>query len=463
MAPALGIRQRVARGVRGELSGHVVRVLIQLIGVSIFIPVWGLHRYGEWLILTAVPSYLAFADVGFTTAAVNDMIMSVARGDHRAAREVFQSILVVLGVIAVAVVVGLPLLAATAPLHHWLGLSTIDEATIGWILLALGIDACLVMWGALLGGGFACEGHYGDGAMWVAATSLIEFCALALVVLLGAGPGVAAAAMLTGRLGSTVAMGAALRRRAPYLRLGRPPALRSQLRRLLTPALASGAFPLGFALTLQGMVILIGTTLGPASAAVFSTLRTLSRAVIQLLGSVSAIAMPEVSKAFGEGDVPMLRRINRRACQAALWMAIPMIVVLAAFGGAILHLWTSGRVGTEGSLFYLFLAIAVVDTFWYTNMAILIATNRHQRVAGYYVAACILVLPLGRLLLGALGLPGAAVALLALEAFMFVVVLRRTIPAVDDRLRPFAIAVARPPLYLLGVFPRLRIRWPDAG
>jgi O-antigen/teichoic acid export membrane protein len=253
-------------------------------------------------------------------------------------------------------------------------------------------------------------------------------------------------------------MWVAMRRRARYLRFGRPAGFRTELRRLLTPALASGAFPLGFALTLQGMVILVGVVLGPAAAAVFSTLRTLSRAVIQLLGSVSAVVMPEVSKAFAQDDITLLRSLNRRACQVALWIAIPMVAVLAALGAPILHAWTSGKVGTQGSLLYLFLAITVVDTFWYTNMAVLIATNRHQRVATDYAIACTLTLPLGAALLNAIGLSGGAIALLALELVMAVVALRRTLPAVHDRLRPFAAAVARPPWYVLATISTLRPR-----
>ena len=458
-----GIRQRVIRGVGAQAFGHVVRVAIQLVSVSLFIPFWGLHRYGEWLILTAVPSYLAFSDVGFVSAAVNDIIMSTARGETQKARAVFQSIIVVLGVVALTVVVSLPIFAAVAPLGRWLNISTLNEVTIGWTILTLGLNACLVLWGSLLYGGFASVGKYGNGAIWIALTSLVEFCALALAVVLGAGVGVAAGAMLVGRLVCTGLMAASMARAAPFLRPGRPPHLRAELRRLLSPALASGAFPLGFALTLQGMVILVGVTLGPASAAIFSTLRTLSRAVIQLLASVSAVAMPEVSKAYGEGNVSLLRELNRRACQVATWITVPAVILLAVSGSVVLHVWTSGRVGTEGSLLYLFLAITVVDIFWYTNIAVLIATNRHQRVAMEYVVGCVLTLPLGWLLVGPLGLPGATLALLALELFMLGAVLRRTLPAVGDRLSQFALAVVRPPWYLLAGLSRLRWRSADVG
>ena len=55
------------------------------------------------------------------------------------------------------------------------------------------------------------------------------------------------------------------------------------------------AFVNGLFSTWFGMVVLVGVALSPASAAVFSTLRTMSRVVIQLLASVFAVISPEIS------------------------------------------------------------------------------------------------------------------------------------------------------------------------
>lgn len=445
-----GLRQRLVRGARAQVFGHAVRVLIQVGSVSIFTSTWGLHLYGEWLILAAVPLFLAFSDVGFVTAAVNEMIMAVGRDDRPQALAVFQVVSRVLLAVFAILAIALPTIAVIVPLTSLLQLSAINEFTAGWMVVALGLDALLVIYASLLYGGYACEGRYGEGAFAIAAIALVEFCALAATILGGGGPALAATAMLGGRLLGTLGMYVVLRRRAPWLRFGKRVGARGLLRSLLSPALASGAFPVSFALNVQGMVVMIGVVAGPVSVAVFSTLRTLSRAVIQLLASVNTVVSPEISKAFGAGDADLLRRLHRRGCQVAVWSAATLVILLAVFGGPILHLWTSGKVGTSGSLLYLFLAVTLIDAFWYASVAILIATNRHQRVAADYLVACLVTVPVAYVLLEAMGLSGAALSLILLEVFMGVSVLRRTLPAAQDSLLGLMRAIRTPPLYVLG-------------
>ncbi|MGI8557691.1 MAG: lipopolysaccharide biosynthesis protein [Solirubrobacteraceae bacterium] len=446
----------MTRGAQAQAFGHIVRVVIQLAGVPIFISVWGLHLYGEWLILTAVPSYLAFSDIGFVSAAGNEMIMSIGRNDREHALSIFQAVSLVVAAVVMGLLILLPAAASVAPLTTWLKLTVIHESAAGWIVLALSLDAMLALFASLLYGGYACEGRYGEGAFAIAAISLVEFAALALAVILGGGPGLAAGAMFAGRAVGTLAMLVGLRRHAPWLRFGVPHRPRSVLRGLLSPALAAGAFPVGFALNLQGMVILVGTVAGPANAAIFSTLRTVSRAVTQVLASVSSVVSPEVSKAFGEGDLALVRMIHRRGCQVAVWLAGSAVLVLGIFGGPILLFWTSGKVGSEGALLYLFLMTAAVDAFWYTSFAILFATNRHQRVAVHYVLANVLSLPVAFALLKLWGLSGAASALVLLELYMLFVVLRQALPAAGDSVLGLAAFIRVPPVYLLGRLARLR-------
>jgi O-antigen/teichoic acid export membrane protein len=172
----------------------------------------------------------------------------------------------------------------------------------------------------------------------------------------------------------------------------------------------------------------------------------MSRAVIQLVSSVQSVVIPEIARAFAAGEAKLLRALHRQGCQVAFWLSLSMVAVLALFGGAVLHVWTSGKVGRSGLLLYLFLVATVVDSLWYTSLTVLYATNRHQRVAGYYMVASLLSLPLAYGLLEIWGLSGAAAALVAAEVFMVFPVLRQSLPAAHDRPRAWLRAVARPPL-----------------
>lgn len=444
--PTPGLRQRIVRGARAQVVSHAARVLAQVASVSVLIGSWGLHRYGDWLILSAVPTYLAFSDIGFTGAATNEMTMATGRGDRQRATAVFRAVSLALLAVLLVLAVSLPMIALVVPLRSVLNLSTLGNGAAGGTFVALGLDALLTVFAGLLYGGFASAGHYGDGAMLMALTMLAEFGALAAAALAGGGPLLGALAMLTAQLAGTLIMYMIMRRRVPWLGLGRTPSPRAVLRPLLAPALGAGALPGALALNIQGMVLVIGLAAGPAAAAVFSTLRTMSRAVIQVVTSVAAIVTPEISRAFAEGDRELLRNLHRRGCQAAVWLAGAMVLALAVIGGPILRLWTHGKVGPSGLLLYIFLITTVVDSLWYTSLAALYGTNRHGRAAVLYTLASVACLPLAYGLLETWGLDGAALALLAVDVFMCVPVLRQSLPLAGDRLAAWAAAVAHPPV-----------------
>jgi O-antigen/teichoic acid export membrane protein len=438
----------MVRAVQGQLASHVVRVIVQVGTVSALTAAWGLNLFGDWLILSAVPIYLTFSETGLFAAASNEMIMKVARDDREGALVMFQAASMIVGVIFVGVALFLFAFVAIVPVTTLFNLSEMDESTASWALVSLGLSAWVSSYVSILYGGFASVGRQGEGAFGAAGILLAEFSALAGVALAGGSPALAATAMLLMQLVSTTTMYRILRRRAPWIRLGNPSGKREVLRGLLSPTLASAAFPAGFALNIQGMVILVGLVLGPASAAVFSILRTMSRVVIQLLASIFAVVSPELSRAYAQGDADLLRHLNRQGSQAAIWLAAPIILVLAVFGGPIVHIWTAGKVDTGGLLLYLFLMVAAVDTLWFTNLAVVFARNQHQRLAVYYIAASAINFPVALVLLNVWGIDGGAASLVVVELFMLVVVLREALPAAHDTLRGWLGAIIRPPRHL---------------
>jgi O-antigen/teichoic acid export membrane protein len=457
MSPPPMLRRRLIRGVQGQVAAHAARVFAQVASVSVLLASWGLHRYGDWVILSALPTWLAFSDIGFTGAATNEMTMAAGRDDHGRAREVFQAVSGLLLVILLGLAAALPLLVLALPMAQLLNLSTLSDTTAGWALVALGLDALFTVYAGLLYGAFASSGRYGEGSMLMAMTMLGEFGALALAALLGADPALAAVAMCAAQAAGTGVMYVLMRRRVPWLWAGRPRVRRAVLEPLLPAAVAAGAIPAALAVNIQGTVLLVGLSLGPASAAIFSTLRTMSRAVIQVVASVAAIVTPEISRAYAAGNSALLRTIHRRSCQIALWLALVLVAGLGVAGRPVLHLWTSGTIKPDAALLALFLAATVVDALWYTSLAVLYATNRHQRAAVAFTLVSLISLPVAYVSTKAWGLHGVALTLLAADLIMLVPVLRQSLPAAHDRLADWLSDVLVPPVWL-GALGRGRAR-----
>ncbi len=437
------------RGLRGQAFSQLVAVLGQIASVPFFLHFWGVELYGEWLTVVALPAYLSLTDVGFATAATHDMTMAVARDERWAALKLFQTNWLFISGASVLVIAAIAGAALMVPVGRWLQLSQLDRWSTGLVVLLMSAYVVIHLQVGVLYAGFFCEGNYGLGSFLIAVIRLIEFVLLLILLGLGTGPIGAASAHLAGSVLGAVGMRQVLRRLSPWLVYGTRHADLATLRRTARPALAFTLFPLGNALNLQGVVVIIGVLLGSSAVVAFSALRTLARLAAASLRTVNAIVQPEVAVAFGRGDLSLLRRLHRHACQAAVWGSAAASLALLMFGEPILKIWTQGQVSMNWILFCLLLATAVSSAVWQASLMIEYATNRHQGAAVVYASVNVLAVVLAYGAGLSLGIDGIAAILLLAEMIMVLCVLRASLVYTEERLQGFTVAVLKPPLALL--------------
>jgi len=279
----------------------------------------------------------------------------------------------------------------------------------------------------------------------MACVRLLEFGGLAVTVVLGGGPLAAATAFVSGRTAGTLGMWIVLRRRSPWLSFGCTYASKRTIRRLATPAFAFMAFPLGNALNVQGILIVVGSMLGPIPTVVFNTLRTMTRAGLQLINAIRAAVAAEISAAFGAGDYVLLRQIHHRSCQAALWLSVALVSCLFVLGGKILSVWTHGRVEMDMPAFVLLLCVVLPSSVWLSSLNVVYATNRHERVGAAYVAVSFVTVFAAYALARTLQLPGVAAILLLGDLGMALYVLGTSLNLLKESPTDFARALVAVP------------------
>ena len=258
-----GIRERLLKGIGAQGFSQAVQIFIRLAEVPLLLSFWGTQLYGEWLMLSAIPAYLSISDGGFAGAACREMTMRSGAGDRSGTLKIFQSTWVLLMVASVATVLLAFGMVHFAPFGNWLGFSAVGARDVRTVLLLLVVHVLAGFQGSLLNGGFWVAGCYPSGMYLITITQILEFAGLAIAVASGGGPVLAALGYLAGRLLGTALMWIGQRRVSPWLRYGVSHATFSELRRLVAPAFASLAFPLGNALNIQGMRLVVGLVLGP--------------------------------------------------------------------------------------------------------------------------------------------------------------------------------------------------------
>ena len=443
------LKSRFVKGLGGQAVTQAVTILLQLTTVPLLLYFWGLELMGEWLVLTAIPAYLMLGDLGFTSATINEMTMQVARDDRQGALQTFQSSNAMLGLMCGVMAVVGGLFAGFAPMADWFGfvhLDNSDAATV--IALQIGLIVVGIQVG-LINAGFVCEGAYGLGTALMAGISLTNFCLLAAMAVAGFGPVGAAAVLIIGELAGLIVMRLVLRRVAPWLKFGVTHASRRGVRQLFKPALGFVVYSVGQALNVQGVLLVVGAALGPAAVTAFNTMRMMTRFVNTLLTAYYGTVRPEISIAYGRGDMDLIRRLHAMACQVAIWLAVVAAIGYAAIGDWILGLWTHGQVALDPWLFAGLIAAMLFYALWFASSMVFYGTSRHHGLAWMLVAANAASVALAYVLLDLVGLAGAGLAAAAAELTMLAYVVWRTLRMLDESLAQWLRSVLPPPVKLV--------------
>jgi len=431
------LRGRLLRGLGATALGPIVTAVIQLATVPCLLHFWGAAKYGDWLVLSAIPSYLGLSDLGFGDASGSDMTMRVASGDRAAAIETFQSSLVLLSVVSLVVAATAATAVWHVPWQQWLRLATLSDVHASAVVLVLGIYVLVSQQCGILESGFRCDGNFATGNLGGTLIRVVESAAGTIIGALTGSLLWAAAAYLISRVAGTLAYGMVLRKKNPWLSLGFSCARFSRIKELAAPAFGFVALPLSNAISIQGFTLVIASVLGSVAVTEFSTLRTLSRVNFQLTTVIAWALWPELSRAFGAGNLPLARKLHRHAYQAALALSVAAGLALCFFGPALYSHWIRNAVRFDANTFHILLLVTLVNSLWFTSSVVLMSTNAHHRITLAYVGLSLVSMGLGRILLARQGLSGTAIALLLIEVPMTFIVLRTSLRQLQEKLSDF--------------------------
>lgn len=440
----MSVRTRLVGALASTTFGYGITMVLQIATVPLLLSTWGPSLYGEWLLVSTIPGYLAVSDLGLGSAIGNDMAISTARGDRASAIEAFQSIgLAVAGLGALTLFVAVAL-ATALPLGAWLDTRLIVGRDLTLLIALLLTQVWLGQQSGVLQAGLRCEGYYVPGNVSWQLMRLAEFGALAATVLAGGGPVAAAASVLAPRLaymGVTVFL---LRLWVPWLPLGLGEARFGTIMRLLRPGLLFLAFPLAGALNIQTPLLITGMVLGPQAVVAFSTARTLTRALLQLSNVSAQTIWPEMSNAFGAEKTGTVQRLYRMAVAATIWVGVAGSVALALGGPFLYRIWTHRIITLDPVLLDVLLVAGLAHAIWLTASVVLTATNRHSGLAMRYFVINLALVPLAWAAAELIGLRGVAIALAVCEVAVAGYVVPTSLRLAGDHWSKLARFLVRP-------------------
>ena len=300
----MSVRRRVVQGIGANGFGQGVTLLTQIVSVPIFIAAWGMDLYGEWLIVSAIPTYLALSDIGLTATAGNLMAILAEKRDVKQMLSVYQSTWVMVSILSLAVLTLLLAFTWFIDTSKLLGLTRITGTMLNITLLLLFTYVVLSLQTGILQLPFRVTKENPLSVAIVNSIRLLEWFIATIVVVAGWTVAAVACAFVLTRAFGNICLFLILRNRQEIpLRLGIQHANLQALKKLFRPSIASMCFPIGLSLTLQGFILLIGNVVGSSGVALFNIYRTLTRVPIQAVTSINQAVWPEISYAYGANDM----------------------------------------------------------------------------------------------------------------------------------------------------------------
>jgi len=412
-----GLKRRMAGNVAANVYSLGAVMVIQFISVPLFLTHWSKERYGEWILLSAIPAYLSLAEAGFSTASANEVSMLISQGSLKEARRALHTAWgFLLGICSVLV----PLAFLASVLLPWKSLLNLPDARlkIAETVFALSAFTLIGLAASIFGVIYRAAFRNPRIGFLTSTSRLLELCATALCVTRSDSIVNLSLVLLAARTSTTIAIYYDSTRIAPNLRLGLSEFSFGELKRIWRPSIMFLALSVGNALYFQGLTLLIGRSLGPIMVVTFNTTRALTRAIVQFVTVIKHSIWPEFSYLFGAGDLVRARRLFGLAVEITWVASVGLGVGLYFFAVKIMAVWTHRLVEIDNNLLGPLLLGAVLNSLWFVTSGLLQGINRHEGLAWRYLAATGGSVLLATLLVRLFGIAGAAWSMVACEAVL---------------------------------------------
>lgn len=389
---------------------------IQIISVPLLIGAFGLERYGIWLILSTVPTYLVLSDLGLVTAATNDMAIAHTTNDNSRVQRVFQTVAALVIALFTVVVISVTLIVfITSRIEGFWSPSFMPHILVIPLLTAYAA-ACMIS--MLPVSAIKASGHFARGTLIYDICTSIESFLIICIAIWSRDLVLTAMAPLVFRSCAMPFICLQMRKLVPNVRFGLDGISTFEAKRLLPPAIAGVSIMIGLTLSLQGTTLIVGALLGPAVVAMFVPVRTASRMPILIAGIASRAIVPEISAARGRGDKQSEQRLWRLNTIITQSVLVPAAVIFAVYGVPMIAIWTAGGIVPPFSLIVIMALMILVHGYWYLNTSLLAASHEHIVIGKFVVVISSAGLCVAAAFISNFGITGAAASLLLVDTML---------------------------------------------
>ena len=427
-------------GVKHNLVANLYSTAAVAVGqialVPIFLHCWGQVYYGQWLVLSAVPAYLALSDIGISNALGNEFSIAVERGENTRAENLIGAVWRFQAWFAFALALAMGLALAVLPLQGWLKNTALTHHEFFAVLLLLTAYSLLPLQIGSFSGVYRAARAFPQYLLLQGHIRVLEVLGTAVLLLAHASMVWLAALLVLLRIImlSTLVMRA--KRMLPALTFHWQAGSWNDFRGLLPTGAGFFAFPVGNALINQGVTLVVNGAGGPAAVVLLSVCRQVGRLFLQTSSILFTSLHPEVTTAFARFDRTRMLRLQSGAFSLSLVLGVMFSIGTFFLGGWVVQLWT-GLAGVSSIVVGVFAMEAVTASLANLSLIVPWAASRLGPLPVAYLAVQLLSLIASWLAFPAFGIAAVGGTFLSGNVIFGAIALRMSLGELDCHLPDF--------------------------
>ena len=423
--------KRIISVLGANIFGQICTVLIQFLGVPVFLNFWGQAFYGEWLMIIAIPSYLMVTGTGIGFVSGNKLQMLIANNKQEEAITVFQSAWTMICFLSIALLSVIIPVVLLSPIHEWLNIKYNTAYAVKSALIILSVYMFFSLLSELLTAVYRASGLFARGIFIMNLLRVLEFIAIIISVILGAKIIIAALVYLFVRIFGFIWMLFECSK-ISWFHISFARASVAEMKSELAAIVSFLGVPMSQALLIQGMTTVVGIRLGASSVVVFTITRTLVNVIKQFASIIYSALLPEFSISISTGNLHTARLLHRLSFQVTLWFASISSILLFFFSERIMFIWTGGKIILDNRFFIMMLLVTIPYTLSTLSSFVPVSINKFARIAFTSIFNALMCITLTYILAPYFGLIAVPATLFIAEIIMFFVVVRQSLNILQD-------------------------------
>lgn len=372
----------------GNTYGIAVNLLLQIVLVPIYLHYWGVDLYADWITISAFTAFFSMSDIGLNTVTMNSYSISYHNGETKRCDSLIANNAALIIFCFSLILVLIICLSFFVSFSNLFNLTHISNRLAFLILICLSLKIGITMLANLHASilrakakAYVCfvagnTMRLSEGLIMV--LGLVIGLELKYLILLYCTPSVILFVfyhVITRQYDFSIKLG--LIDRKLFISI-------------LAPSISFMAFPLGYAIILQGFTLLVNSHFGAIGVVQYNTTRTLCNFVKVIPNSIKNSTWPEFTNAFAVKAVEKMRKLYKFTILSSFAIVMTISTVILLFGNLIYEFWTHGEVEFYTPLAVAFVIETILNTAWEASTMTLMATNKHSTFGWTFVGLALM-------------------------------------------------------------------------